>query len=203
MDFENDIVHIHNAYKDWEVYDDNMVKIGHRRGDGELKTSESYRDIPMHPRLKRLLLMIKAERMEEYKRKGIKWNENDYIFLNTSGQPYVPQNLTNKMPQFIKKYNLEHLTTYGLRHSFATLCSTLGMPPEVLHVIMGHADFDTTRKYYIHITGERKKNEMIKMYIKQSGEEKLKELINEADKYFGKIKVLTIQEIRPEARMAS
>ena len=203
MDFENDIVHINNAYKDWEVYDDNMVKIGHRRGDGELKTSESYRDIPMHPRLKRLLLMIKAERMEEYKRKGIKWNENDYIFLNTSGQPYVPQNLTNKMPQFIKKYNLEHLTTYGLRHSFATLCSTLGMPPEVLHVIMGHADFDTTRKYYIHITGERKKNGMIKMYIKQSGEEKLKELINEADKYFGKIKVLTIQEIRPEARMAS
>ena len=203
MDFENDIVHINNAYKDWEVYDDNMVKIGHRRGDGELKTSESYRDIPMHPRLKRLLLMIKAERMEEYKRKGIKWNENDYIFLNTSGQPYVPQNLTNKMPQFIKKYNLEHLTTYGLRHSFATLCSTLGMPPEVLHVIMGHADFDTTRKYYIHITGERKENEMIKMYIKQSGEEKLKELINEADKYFGKIKVLTIQEIRPEARMAS
>ena len=58
MDFENDIVHINNAYKDWEVYDDNMVKIGHRRGDGELKTSESYRDIPMHPRLKRLLLMI-------------------------------------------------------------------------------------------------------------------------------------------------
>lgn len=203
MDFENDIVHINNAYKDWEVYDDNMVKIGHRRGDGELKTAESYRDIPMHPRLKRLLLMIKAQRIEEYKRKGIKWNENDYIFLNTSSQPYVPQNLTNKMPQFIKKYKLEHLTTYGLRHSFATLCSTLGMPPEVLHVIMGHADFDTTRKYYIHITGERKKNEMLKMYIKQSGEEKLKELINEADKYFGKIKALTIQEIRPEGKMAS
>lgn len=30
------------------------------------------------------------------------------------------------------------------------------MPPEVLYVIMGHADFDTTRKYYIHITEERK-----------------------------------------------
>lgn len=38
------------------------------------------------------------------------------------------------------------------------------MPPEVLHVIMGHADFDTTRKYYIHITEERKKNEMLKLY---------------------------------------
>ena len=203
MDFENDIVYINNAYKDWEVYDDNMVKIGHRRGDGELKTSESYRDIPMHPRLKRLLLMIKAERMEEYKRKGIKWNENDYIFLNTSGQPYVPQNLTNKMPQFIKKYKLEHLTTYGLRHSFATLCSTLGMPPEVLHVIMGHADFDTTRKYYIHITEERKRNEMLKLYRQQNSETELQKLIAENDAYFNNVVKLRIQDIRPEERLAS
>ena len=37
-----------------------MNKIGHARGDGELKTAESYRDLPMHPRLKRVLLQIKA-----------------------------------------------------------------------------------------------------------------------------------------------
>ncbi|MCI9245642.1 MAG: site-specific integrase [Clostridia bacterium] len=202
MDYENDIVHIHNAYKDWEIYDDNMEKIGHKRGDGELKTPESYRDIPMHPRLKRLLLMIKAERMEEYKKLGKVWDENDYIFLNEKGNPFVPQDLTRKMPYFIKKYNLEHLTVYGLRHSFATLCSTFGMPPEVLHVIMGHSDFETTRRYYIHITGERKKNEMIKLYIKQNGEETLKQLINESDMYFGKIKLLKIQDIRPEERLA-
>lgn len=203
MDFEKDIVHINNAYKEWEVYDDNMKKIGRARGDGDLKTLESYRDIPMHPRFKRLLLMIKAERMAEYKKQGKQWNENDYIFLNEKGQPYVPENLTNKMPTFVKKYNLEHLTTYGLRHSFATLCSTLGMPPEVLHVIMGHADFDTTRKYYIHITDERKKNEMIKMYIKQSGEKILQTYIAESDMYFGKIKLLKIQDIRPEETLAS
>lgn len=111
--------------------------------------------------------------------------------------------LTNKMPTFIKKYNLEHLTVYGLRHSFATLCSTLGMPPEVLHVIMGHADFDTTRKYYIHITEERKRNEMMKMYIKQNSEEKLKELVAESDKYFGRIVQLRVQDIRPNERLAS
>lgn len=203
MDFEKSIVHINNAYKEWEIYDDNMVKIGHRRGDGDLKTSESYRDIPMHPRLKRLLLMIKAERMTQYQDLGKKWNENDYIFLNQEGRPFVSENLTNKMPQFIKKYNLEHLTTYGLRHSFATLCSTLGMPPEVLHVIMGHADFDTTRKYYIHITAERKKNEMMKMYIKQNSEEDLQKLIAESDTYFNEIKKLRIQDIRPEERLVS
>lgn len=118
----------------------------------------------MNPRLKRLLLMIKSERIEEYHRIGKRLNESEYIFLNEEGCPFLSQNLTNKMPKFIKKYNLEHLTTYGLRHSFETLCSTLGMPQEVLHVIMRHADFDTTRKYYIYITRERKKNEMMKMF---------------------------------------
>lgn len=201
IDFEKDIVHINNAYKDNEIYDDNMNKIGHERGDGDLKTPESYRDIPMHPRLKRLLLMIKSVRMEAYQRQGKKWDETDYIFLNQDGRPFVSENLTNKMPQFIKKYNLEHLTTYGLRHSFATLCSTLGMPPEVLHVIMGHADFDTTRKYYIHITEERKRNEMLKLYIQQNSEAELQSLIAESDSYFSKITELRVQDIRTEENL--
>lgn len=66
MDFEKDIVHINNAYKDIILYDEQMKKEGHQRGDGSLKTDESYRDVPMHPRLKRLLLMIKSERMLKY-----------------------------------------------------------------------------------------------------------------------------------------
>lgn len=51
---------------------------------------------------------------------------------------------------------MDHITTYGLWHSFATLYYIMGMSLEVLNVIMGHANFDTTRKYYIHITKERK-----------------------------------------------
>lgn len=102
-----------------------------------------------------------------------------------------------------KKYELEHLTTYRLRHSFATLCSTLGIPPEVLHVIMVHADFDTTRKYYIHITGEWKKNKMMKMYMKQNSEEELQKLVEESDTYFNRVIKLKIQDIRTEERLAS
>lgn len=64
------------------------------------------------------------------------------------------------MPLFIRKYKLEHLTTYGLQHSFATLA----MSPEVLHVIMVHDVFDTIKKYYIYITEERIRNEILKLY---------------------------------------
>lgn len=203
MDFEKDIVHINNAYKDWEIYDDNLNIIGHQRGDADLKTPESYRDLPMHPRLKRLLLKIKSERMQQYKELGKKWNENDYIFLNQNNEPFISDLLSKKMPKFIKQYKLEHLTVYGLRHSFATLCSTLGMPPEVLHIIMGHSDFDTTRKYYIHITEERKRNEMFKLYRQQINEPDLKLLIEQNDSYYEKIINLSSRDIIPKGTLAS
>ncbi len=68
------------------------------------------------------------------------------------------------MPKFIKKYGLEHMTVYGLRHSFATLNSEKGMDREVLKELMGHSEFETTDFYYIHITEERRKN--LKEYMK-------------------------------------
>lgn len=135
--------------------------------------------------------------MAEYLKTSQKWNNDSYIFLNEKGQPYVPNLLCKKMSTFINKYKLEHLTVYSLRHSFATLCSTLGMSPEVLHVIMGHTDFETTRKYYIHISEERKRNEMIRMYKQQSTEAELKKLERENELYYNRIISLNIQDIVP------
>lgn len=72
---------------------------------------------------------------------------------------YVPERLTIKMANFIHRYKLEHMSIYGLRHSFATLNSEKGMDKEVLRELMGHAEFETTDFYYIHISEERKKKE--------------------------------------------
>lgn len=187
IDFEKNIIHIRKAYKDNIVYDNNLKKKCHKRSLGDLKTPQSVRDIPLHPRLKKLLLKIKIERMTEYKKCGKKWNENDFIFLNQNNEPFVSEMLTNKMPKFIKKYNLEHMTVYGLRHSYATLCSAEGVPPEVLHILMGHSDFDTTRRYYIHISEARKQQEMLKLYKKQYSKEELNSLLDRNRKYLEKI----------------
>ena len=111
-----------------------------------------------------MLVKFKNEKMEICKKSGKKWNESDYVFLNTEGTPYVPERLTNKMPKFIKKYGLEHMTVYGLRHSFATFNSEKGMDRVVLKELMGHAEFETTDFYYIHITEERKKKEFERIH---------------------------------------
>lgn len=136
-----------------------MNIIGHIYQDGDLKTEESYRNIPMSRRLKNFLLRIKNQKKESYKCQGKKWNENDYVFLNQLGNAYTPERLQRKMTEIIKKYKLEHMTVYGFRHSFATLMSETGMDREVLREIMGHSEFETTDFYYIHISEERKKKE--------------------------------------------
>lgn len=188
---DRNIIQIRKAFKLEAEYDNNLKKVRNKRVLGPVKTPQSVRDVPLHPRLKKLLLKIKAERIIECQKAGKEFNEDDFVFLNENGEPFVPERLTNKMPKFIKKYGLEHMTVYGLRHSYATLCSSEGIPPEVLHILMGHSDFDTTRKFYIHISEARKQQEMLKLYNKQYSEEQLEALMEKNQVYLEKIASLT------------
>ena len=154
---------INNAYKDYPIYDGVRV-IGHTRGDGRLKTPESYRRIPLNPRLKKRLLEHKEKQKRLFKLFRTKWDENSYMFVNQYRRPYVPENLSKCMRTFIKKYELEYMTPYGLRHSFATFCSEEGMEEIVLMRLMGHSDFNTTQKYYICVSSKRKKQAMEQVY---------------------------------------
>lgn len=144
-----------------------MNIIGHKMEDGDLKTEESYRNIPMSMRLKKMLLNIKKEKMEKYKTTNKKWDDSDYVFLNQLSQPYTPERLPTKIKALIKKYDLEHMTVYGFRHSYATLMSEKGMDREVLRELMGHSEFETTDFYYIHISEERKKKEFERVHQEQ------------------------------------
>ena len=163
-----------------------MKIIRHEYRDGELKTEESYRNIPMSKRLKNMLLNIKNEKIEKYKLEGKKWDESDYVFLNKLEQPYTPERLPRKIQEFINKYKLEHMTVYGFRHSYATLMSERGMDREVLRELMGHAELETTDFYYIHISEERKKKEFerVNQEISQG-----KNTQNRGKKFFVKRKI--------------
>ena len=161
--FEENFMNLCNAYKEVSLYDDDLNRIGHKRSDGELKTNDSYRKIPMCKRLKNMLLDLKTKRKEYYSNIGKKWDENDYVFLNQNGEPYVAERLYDKIVNIRKKYSLEHMTVYGLRHTYATIMSKRGKDKEVLKELMGHADYDTTNSYYVHIDDDWKLKECRKV----------------------------------------
>lgn len=169
--FDRDMVYVGNAHKEITLYDYNFNVIGHESIDDGLKTDESYREIPMNKRLKKMLEDIYNERKELRISQNKKFEpEKEYAFLNTEGGPFLPERLDKKLKAIMHKYNLEHMTVYGFRHSFATLMSENGMDKEVLREIMGHADFETTDFYYIFISDKRKKEELMKAHKKAFGD---------------------------------
>ncbi len=170
INFETDIIKVNNAFKDIPVYNDAGKVIGHIRRDDRLKSPESYRVIPLNPRLKKMLLAHRDKQQELYKIYNMKWNEKCYCFLNRYRQPYVSENLSDCMQRFYGKYSLEYMTPYGLRHSFATFCSENGMEQIVLMKLMGHSDFNTTLKYYIYVSNRRKIKAMAQVYKESYGE---------------------------------
>ena len=170
LDLENGELIIRNAYKDFIVYDENMKPIGHTRHDDKLKTPESYRRIPLNPRLVEVLLKhrenqkLRFKNYRKFKNSGRKWSNNDYMFLGRHYEPYVADTLSSALRNFCIKKNLKIITPYTLRRSFATFCAERGMEEIVLMRLMGHSDFQTTQKYYIRVSAKRKRLAMQEAY---------------------------------------
>lgn len=171
LDLENNELIINNAYKSFNIYNEDHTKvIGHYRADDILKTPESYRRIPLNPRLREVLLKHKERQKELFKKSRAikdrhrKWSENEYMFLGRNYHPYVSDTLSSALPKFCDENNLKRITPYGLRHSFATYCSENGMEEIVLMKLMGHSNYQTTVQYYIRVSAKRKRLAMQEAY---------------------------------------
>ena len=164
FNFKENDYHIQNAYKKFPIYDEGTMKrIGWQNGDGTLKTPESDRHLSLDVLFKQLLLEHRVRQMYQYRQSGKKWSENEYVFHNSSGTPFTPDILSKNFVKFIKRNQLPKIVLYGLRHSFATHCRNLGVKPEVLARLMGHTEYETTQKYYIHISAKQKREALQKV----------------------------------------
>ena len=161
---------IENASKNIAIYDDNMNKIGYKKQDDTLKTDDSYRCVPVNPRLANQLFKHKENQKQrlkssiKMKKKGKKWSENEYMFLSRYYKPYIPESLPKPLRQLCDKYELERFSPYALRRSFATWCFENGMSETTLTEIMGHSTFETTHKFYVRVTKKTKHREMAKVF---------------------------------------
>lgn len=167
LNFSQNDFYVQNAYKTNPIFDTvTMKRTGWKNEDGPLKTPESYRHIPIDILIKDLLIEHKKQQQNEFKKQNIKWSENQYIFLNSSRTPFTPKVLSRNFLKFIRRNKLSHMVLYGLRHSFATHCRNCGISPEVLAHLMGHTEYETTQKYYIHVSSKQKKDELQKIQQK-------------------------------------
>lgn len=171
IDFENDTIRLDDAYKSFAVYDDDCNVVGREKRLDKLKTDESYRTLPLHPRLKKALLKHREEQKEKF-RNSIKlrkkkryWSEEEYVFQSRYYRPYLTCSLAKPMRAFCKKYNLEKVVPYALRGSWATNSAERGMEKMALKEAMGHAaGSNTVDKFYLMPSEQYMKKEFNKVF---------------------------------------
>jgi len=127
----------------------------------DISKSHRSREIPIgEDILERLLALRPIQALAT----GRMPSRTDPVFLSPKGKPYTPYDSGNTLKTLYRVLKLARLprrTELGRCidfHALRTTCGTRwarqGVPPQVLQVLMGHADISTTMEYYVFLRTE-------------------------------------------------
>lgn len=131
------------------------------------KSRSSRRTIPLNDEAVRFL----KDQWE--KTKDIEQHDNlfdDMVFVGRSGKSCSFTNISKILKTRVqtlnkKGYEIQHISTHMLRHTFATRCYESGMSLKVVSKILGHSKLDITADRYTHVLPENAVSEMNKLMI--------------------------------------
>lgn len=144
-----------------------------------LKTEAGRRDIPLTVSARRSLIKQKEfSLLLGTKQKKEIDGINDFVFLNSLGNPYAVNAVNFILKNMVEAYNkseqeaadrehreadpLPHISAHILRHTACTRLAESGIDPKTLQYIMGHSSIAVTMDIYNHVDAARVKNEMEK-----------------------------------------
>ena len=106
----------------------------------EGKTLSAERILPLTPRTREILLIL---RMEPRRKR--------WVFPGPGNSGHMVS-IQKSHLRAIRKAGLERFPFYCWRHTFGTRCAESGMDRHTLAKLMGHSSPRITEKYYIHVT---------------------------------------------------
>lgn len=120
------------------------VKYSH---DQEFTKTNRTRVIPIHPRLKNVLIAIKKKRKKD---------APDIVFIK-SNKRCVPERVTRSIDSAIKLIGCQKFTFHDLRHSYATRMLMATKDLRGVQILLGHSSSKTTERY-THILSDHLKD---------------------------------------------
>jgi len=147
INFERQSIHIHQQwnYKTGSGFTDLKNPNLYQKDDTDIKE----RTIPLSNQIITLLKIFQ---------KSYSYIENEHgrLFYKPNCKAQVVSNNTfnNTLDKVLTNLNIDSITAHGLRHSFATYQVYKKIDQAYLKYLMGHTDYRTTDKYYVHLHDE-------------------------------------------------
>lgn len=152
-------------------FDNNEVRITKAvaRGEnglylGPTKNGEA-RTIKLDETTMELLKEWKTQQAKVLRLNNISKKKNQLVFPNTANDLHEPNKTYRWLKLVLDKYNLEPITTHGLRHTHCSLLFEAGASIKEVQFRLGHKDVKTTLDVYTHVT-KKAKSETIDKFEK-------------------------------------
>lgn len=131
IDRENMVIHVNKSL----YYASNDPKLK------STKTEAGHRDI--------ILLDVLAEKLPKSR------NKKRPLFANEQGEYYHHSHFQRMWKKYLAETGLR-ITPHQLRHAYATILYEAGIKDKDAQDLLGHANIQTTRDIYTHITNSRR-----------------------------------------------
>lgn len=128
------------------------------------KTITSARTLYMTPDIEDLLKREKTKQDTNKQTLGAGYHDSGYVFTFEDGSIIRPNYASDLFKKFIEDNNLPPLTLHGLRHSFASIANSKGIPMYDIGKALGHSSPSTTSKIYTHLLDPDHKDMLEKMW---------------------------------------
>ena len=130
------------------------------QGSYSLKTTASYRTLPIDDNFYNYLINLKAKQDNSKKLCGKSYNQKykDYICVNDTGNILLPNYVSKAFKDILVKNGMKVVRFHDLRHSTASLLLSLGHNFKEIQWLLGHADIGTTMNIYSHLGTSEKIN---------------------------------------------
>jgi integrase len=113
------------------------------------KTARSARTIALPPFVAEIF-REERHRQELREARGIKRNDDGWIFERADGSPWEPGAFSLAFARFVKRVKLPHVRFHDLRHSFGTLALASGVDLQTVSRALGHESTAITSRIYLH-----------------------------------------------------
>jgi integrase len=123
-----------------------------------LKTSGSYRTLPLTKATVRLLLSEKADQDLATTVHGPSWNSEGFVFVTPLGTPIDASNERTQWKKILKQANVEYMPIHTARKSAASI----NQNPAIAQRLLGHTNSSTTMDYYIDVPQEEMRSSLEK-----------------------------------------
>lgn len=129
-----------------------------------VKTKKSNRTVPFPEELAVALKKYKIKQVQEKLKAGPMYQDQNLVFCTTLGTFIEPRNFNRTFSRIIKNVDIKDFSLHGLRHTYTTRLSEIGINVKIRQELLGHESSNTTEGYN-HVLWE-----MMRMAIDQLNE---------------------------------